>query len=255
MKNPVMLLVVSITLLALVAFPSSASADHSWRGFHWARTTRSFTLALGDNLSSDWDPYLATASSDWSESRVLDTVIVPGQVADPQSCRPPTLGRVEVCNGYYGSQWLGLGRIWITSDSHIVQGQAYMNDYYFDLPRYNTPAWKNLVMCQEIGHTFGLDHQDEDFANEPLGTCMDYSADPELNQHPNRHDYEQLQTTYKHLDSTTTVGPLPSDVANADFDRPSSWGRLVKSEGQTAIYERTFASGYKVVTFVIWGEQ
>ena len=251
-KHPVMSFVVFITLFALLLVPSSASATHSWRDYHWARTTKSFTLALGDNLSSDWDPYLATASSDWSRSKVLDTVVTPGQTTNPQACSP-TLGRVEVCNGNYGYvTWIGLARIWIYSDHHIVQGAVLLNDFYFDMPRFNTPAWKNLVMCQEVGHNFGLDHQDEDFSNEPLGTCMDYSSDPEPNQHPNRHDYEQLQIIYDHLDSTSTVGPLPSDVTNATFEKVSDWGRLVKSEGQTAIYERTFGSGYKVVTFVIW---
>jgi hypothetical protein len=253
-KTPLMLFFVTLTILALVAFPSSASADHSWRGFHWARTTKSFTLALGENLSSDWEPYLATASSDWSRSKVLDTAVTGGQTTDPQACSP-SLGRVEVCNGNYGYvTWIGLARVWING-SHIVQGAVLMNDFYFDMPRFNTSAWKNLVMCQEIGHTFGLDHQDEDFYNEPLGTCMDYTADPEPNQHPNRHDYEQLQIIYEHLDSTSTVGPLPADVANATFANRSDWGRLVKSEGQTAIYERTFANGYKVVTFVIWAQE
>ncbi len=33
-------------------------------------------------------------------------------------------------------------------------------------------------MCQEIGHDFGLDHQDENFNNPNLGTCMDYTNDP-----------------------------------------------------------------------------
>jgi hypothetical protein len=40
-------------------------------------------------------------------------------------------------------------------------------------------------MCQEVGHTFGLDHQDENFNNTNLGTCMDYTNDPSTNQHPN----------------------------------------------------------------------
>lgn len=35
-----------------------------------------------------------------------------------------------------------------------------------------------LVTCQEVGHTFGLDHRDENFDNGNLGTCMDYTNDP-----------------------------------------------------------------------------
>lgn len=34
---------------------------------------------------------------------------------------------------------------------------------------------------------------------------MDYTSDPSTNQHPNRHDYEELALIYSHLDSATTV--------------------------------------------------
>jgi hypothetical protein len=48
-------------------------------------------------------------------------------------------------------------------------------------------------MCQEVGHTLGLDHQDDVFDNPTLRTCMDYTSDPSTSQHPNRHDYEELE--------------------------------------------------------------
>jgi signal transduction histidine kinase len=41
---------------------------------------------------------------------------------------------------------------------------------YFNTPTYNTTTWRNLVSCQEVGHTLGLDHQDENFNNEFLAT-------------------------------------------------------------------------------------
>src|SRR5438094_52420 len=44
--------------LVLAVGISSANANHSWGGYHWARTANPFTLTLGDNLSSTWDPYL-----------------------------------------------------------------------------------------------------------------------------------------------------------------------------------------------------
>ncbi|MER3404496.1 MAG: hypothetical protein C4289_04465, partial [Chloroflexota bacterium] len=183
-----------------------AEASHSWGGYHWARTSNPFTLMLGDNVSSTWDPYLGEASSDWSQSSVLDTTVVPGST-DPRRCRP-TAGRVEVCNAKYGyTGWLGVAQIWV-SGSHITQATVKLNDTYFNLSAYNTPAWRRLVMCQEVGHTFGLDHQDENFSNPNLGTCMDYTNDPDgppSNEHPNQHDYDQLALIYSHLDSTTTI--------------------------------------------------
>jgi hypothetical protein len=77
----------------------------------------------------------------------------------------------------------------------------------------------------EIGHTFGLDHQDENFSNPNLGTCMDYTSDPDgpSNEHPNAHDDQQLETIYAHLDASTTVGQIaqngkmPPAMAEIDF--------------------------------------
>src|SRR6266508_6040944 len=108
-----------------------------------------------------------------------------------------TTGRVEVCNSTYGNNgWLGIASIWITTGNHITQGTVKLNDTYFNTSTYNTTAWRNLVSCQEVGHTFGLDHQDENFDNPNLGTCMDYTRDSSTNQHPNSHDYEELLCIY-----------------------------------------------------------
>ena len=228
-------LLVGASLLA----SESVSANHSWGGDHWASTANPFTLKLGDNLSSGWDPYLSTTSSDWSLSSVLDTAIVPGGTV-AKRCKP-TAGRVEVCNSKYGRNgWLGLAQIWV-SGVHITQGVTKLNDTYFDSSYYNKPAWKNLVMCQEVGHNFGLDHQDEDFDNGPLGTCMDYSNDPEPNQHPNAHDYEQLEIIYSHLDAISTIDQVLVRSSlkgrEVDLNNPREWGMLAKSQGNPADYE------------------
>jgi len=242
-------------LFLLVFLPTPASANHSWGGYHWARTANPFTLKLGDNLSSNWKPFLGVASSDWSQSNVLDTVIVPGQAK--RNCQP-TAGRDEVCNKTYGNNgWLGIAQIWING-LHITQGVTKMNDTYFNTPTYNTSAWRQMVVCQEVAHTFGLDHQDEIFNNPNLGTCMDYTNDPTTNQHPNAHDYEELDIIYAHLDTFTTVDQTSSQVARQlafeNADNPGQWGRQVKGQGKVAVYERDFGGGQKLVTFVIWAE-
>ena len=248
-----------IVLIVVVAAGAVAYANHSWGSYHWARTANPFTMKLGDNVLTAWDAYLAEASSDWSQSSVLDTTVVAGGT-DPRKCRA-TSGRVEVCGAKYGfNGWLGLAQIWV-SGSHITQGVAKVNDSYFNTATYNTPEWRRLVMCQEVAHTFGLDHQDEGFSNPNLGTCMDYTnnpAGPPSNEHPNAHDYEQLETIYNsHADTITTVGQTVASRGNHnDVADVAEWGKSLKQDGngKTSLYVRDLGKGEKVFTFVLWAE-
>lgn len=253
-SNNFKILVVVFLFALTLTSPSLAFANHSWGDYHWARTSNPFTLKLGNNVSSLWLTYLTTTSNDWSISSVLDTAIVTGGT-NPKNCRA-ILGKVEVCNSKYGKNgWLGIAQIW-TNGNHIVQGVTKMNDTYFNTSRYNTPAWRNLVLCQEVGHTLGLDHQDEIFNNNNLGTCMDYTNDPSSNQHPNQHDYDQLESIYAHLDSFTTLtqNTLNGKAMHDSFDNPSDWGKLVKKGDKTAVFERNIGVGRKVFTFVVYAE-
>ena len=250
-------LIVALALITFAAFTVITSANHSWNGYHWARQSNPFTVKLGDNVNSAWDPYLATTSSDWTQSAVLNTTVVAGGTS-PRSCRP-TNGRVEVCNATYGNTgWLGVAQVWVNG-SHITQGTVKLNDTYFNQAKYNTPAWRNLVTCQEVGHTLGLDHQDTNFDNPNLGTCMDYTNDPSTNQHPNQHDYDELVTIYSHLDSTTTIQfakEMPPAMNDIDFKGPGQWGKLIdqSENGRHMLFELDFGGGFKVFTFVTWAD-
>lgn len=266
------MLVPAAAVAAIASFSSLALAAHAWGPYHWARTANPFTLKLGDNVSVAWDAYLLEASADWSVSSVLDTTVVAGSTT-PKSCRPKA-GRIEVCNAKYGNTgWLGIAQIWITGGEHITQSVAKMNDTYFSTAPYNAPAWRRLVMCQEIAHGFGLDHQDETFDNPNLGSCMDYTNDPDggpggasetdlSNEHPNAHDFEQLEAMYAHLDGITTIGqsvlsrPGLGLGLNEDFENASEWGRAIRlsSDGKPSLYVRDLGGGEKVFTFVIWAQ-
>lgn len=243
-------------LLAAAVVPAIADASHSWNDYHWARTSNPFTLKLGNNTSGSWTTHLATASSDWSQSSVLDTGVVAG-LTKPKACRP-TSGRVEVCSANYGNTgWLGLAQIWVSGGVHITQGTVKNNDHYFGSSTYtyNNEAEKLHVMCQEIGHTLGLDHQATDGSS--LNTCMDYyhnTSDADtLSTHPNQHDYDQLASIYGHTDRTTTIAASTAANAATGLDAPNEWGKLVSGsrDGRSATYEREVKGG-KVVTFVIW---
>lgn len=254
MRNRIIGVVGAVAALTSLSLAGPAEASHSWGGYHWARTSNPFTLLLGDNVDSRWDASLSTASVDWTKSTVLDTMVVAGQ-ANPKNCRA-TAGRVEVCNSTYGNNgWLGIASINITGGTHITQGVVKLNDTYFNTAKYNTPAWRNMVTCQEIGHTLGLDHQDEAFDNPNLGTCMDYTNDPSTNQHPNQHDYDMLVSIYSHTDSTSTVGSAAAAAPGKSAgNAPRSWGERVdgsRAHGEST-YVRNLGNNNLVVTFVIW---
>jgi hypothetical protein len=247
------LLVLAAGMLVAGVFAATAAASHSWGNYHWARTANPFTLKVGDNVSSTWDGYLDTAITDWNPAPKLELFEVAGQAKNKQ-CRPTT-GRVEVCNGLYGNNgWLGIASINI-SGSHITAGTTKVNDTYFNTATYNTPAWRRLVMCQEIAHDFGLDHQDEKFDNANLGSCMDYTNDPDggaggassndpSNEHPNAHDFQQIDTIYTHLDSTSTIGAA---VPTGEPQRVERTDRISDS----TIVEH-FTNGTKRITHVFW---
>jgi hypothetical protein len=243
------LLVSAIALFLVVANVAPSEANHSWGGYHWARTSNPFTVKLGDNLSSSWTSYLGTASSDWSQSSVLDAPVVTG--GSKGNCRP-TSGRVEVCNKSYGfNGWLGLAQIWITGGTHITQGAVKVNDSYFGLSQYNNPNEKQHVMCQEVGHTFGLGHTSEDGSSQQ--TCMDYSTDPK-STHPNQHDYDELAIIYAHLDSYTTIQAATSGpgASGANADENGTPAGASPSRGRW--YVEDLGGGRYLFTHVFWAE-
>jgi hypothetical protein len=249
----VLLMLVLFTATGFTA--SQVSADHTWGDYHWARTANPFTLKIGDNVSSIWDSSLVVAGADWSLSSVLNTVVVRG-VTNPKNCRP-VAGRVEVCDSKYGNNgWLGIANVW-TSGNHIVQGTVKMNNTYFNTAKYNTPAWRAFVMCQEIGHTLGLDHQDENFGNPNINTCMDYTSSPASNQHPNQHDYDMLETIYEHLDSSSTLASDTTSFKGNEIDHndQSTWGKSIRTskDGKASLYVKETLEG-KIFTFVVWAE-
>ena len=258
MKSVVKAFKLSMMLAAMYAvlmLPTVSMANHSWGGYHWARTSNPFTVQLGDTVSTVWDSYLVTSSADWTASSVLNTTIVPSNGTSPRKCSPRS-GKVEICNERYGQNgWLGIASVW-TNGMHITQGTVKMNDTYYAMAQYNTSAWRNLVMCQEIGHTFGLAHQDENFRNANLNTCMDYTNLPASNQHPNQHDYDMLASIYNHVDTFTTLLSTSSAQTGSDIDTndPRNWGQAVAADrsGQAIMFRRDLGHDDEMWTFVFW---
>ncbi len=271
---------VVLVLLALSAVP--VFANHAWGTYHWSTTSYPMAIKVGDNVTAVWDPYLTEAIADWNKSTRLALVKVAG--GSTKQCRP-TAGRIEVCNSTYGQNgWLGLAQIWL-SGGHITQGTAKMNDTYYAFAQYNTPGWRDLVMCQEVGHDFGLAHQNENNNNLNLGSCMDYTAYPDgggtggslSNRAPNAHDYALLESIYSHTHATNSYfstyevmtdsierSGMLMPATESEVDDPWEWGNPVAwdGNGRAIRFERTInpqhGGGHhpvgelKVITDVFW---
>ncbi|MBA4122515.1 MAG: hypothetical protein H0X72_08645 [Acidobacteria bacterium] len=257
----VKLVTVLVAFFAVIIFPINSYATHSWSGYHWARTANPFTLTVVDSNTADWQSYFNTSNADWNSSSVLNLSAVPGDESSNARKRCVMItGKIHSCNASYGSNgWLGLASINITGGVHITQGSSKMNDTYFSTSTYNNPNERLHVMCQEIGHTFGLDHQSTDGSSQ--NSCMDYFSNTGANAtstastHPNSHDYAELVDIYTHLDSTTTIGFAAfSSSASEVTDDPNSWGRLTSqsANGRGSTYEREHFDGSKTATHVFW---
>jgi len=255
-------------VLVGAAVSLSALATHSWNNYHWARTTEQFNLHLGDNLTSDdWRWHLSNASSDWNSptndpkfTPIMTSIVTGGANRRCSMVK----GTTQVCNGKYGNNgWLGLATIYISGE-HITQGSAKMNDTYFTSSKYNNTNEKQHVMCQEVAHTFGLDHQSTNGSS--LNTCMDYfsntgaNAGSTLSTKPNAHDFDELATIYQHLDTTTTVASGAASAASTTpdpTDDPINWGTLMRQspDGRSSIYEQYNRDGTQTLTHVYWTEE
>jgi hypothetical protein len=194
---------VPASVVSLVAAPATAE---QWGSYHWANNGTGLSLTIQHTFrNGDWTDWYAEAVADWGTTTKTNiTLTDQGAYTGTTSKRcDPIAGKALVCSDLYGSRgWLGVATIWATGD-HITQATTKLNDSYYTSATYNTPGWRDLVACQEIGHDFGLDHQDETFDNYNLGTCMDYTNAPDGgtvggvaygpdNRSPNAADYATL---------------------------------------------------------------
>jgi uncharacterized membrane protein YgcG len=271
-------------ILALAASP--AKADHQWASYHWANSGNGVTLTLRHTLrNSAWLTYYSAARADWDQNTPL-TLNDGGAYSGTTSKKcSPISGGVLVCSDAYGFRgWLGIATIWANGD-HITQATTKLNDSYYGTATYNTPGWRDLVMCQEVGHDFGLDHQDEQFDNGNLGTCMDYTNAPDggvvggfnygpANRSPNAHDYDLLNSNSMygsgHSDSGGGGGGGGRPGAAADgftfrevgkslgggsaVQDSGQWGQAVSRDGQGRPnkFVLDLGGGKRKVTHVFW---
>ncbi|MEO6325501.1 MAG: hypothetical protein ABIT01_14690 [Thermoanaerobaculia bacterium] len=284
--------VLSLTTLAvLFAAAVPADATHGWSSYHWPRscTTCPAVITVYDSTlttNTGWPTHLnrsvfgdsanpnTTDRRGWNDSGVLTlSITAGGNSSTTRSACSPVTGALRVCNYTYGTStgWLGLAQINTVSGStsHIAWGTAKMNDSYFASGYPSTE--KRHVMCQEVGHDFGLGHTSENGSSQ--NTCMDYYSNTGTSDWtstgPNQHDFDQLKTQ-SHWSGAPVRPPTVPLVSRApsDFDRDlgdlndeSQWGEAVEfdSEGRGVVYERILGidkdgDEHAIMTHVYWAD-
>lgn len=187
-----------LTTLILAVGSVSSWATHDWNNYHWARTSNPMPLKVVDSVDGDWQYEFDMALFEWNKSRTLNMNVASSDDSGRtrKQCKMQ-VGQIRICNAAYGyNWWLGLATIGLDPNGHIDQGTAKVNDSYSSY--WADPDEKRHVMCQEIGHLFGLGHTSEDGSSQQ--TCMDYSSDP-MSISPNSHDYDLLAQIYAHMDT------------------------------------------------------
>lgn len=249
-------------------FVMTVNAGHTWNRYHWATTDGIVHLPSVNKVTSDWITSYKTSLDKWEISAHIDhsTRENGDSSASSRETCSPTLGKIVTCNYSYGNNgWAGLASINLDRKRHITQGVAKMNDYYM----VNDPVdYRNHVMCQEIGHLYGLGHTSENGSSQQ--TCMDYSDDIN-SQWPNGHDYDTLASIYNHFDNyataagTTTEPPTepPADCKGGwkkcGGEKPTSgqardFGIKVSQSGKSQIWVAPGEGGTLWVTHITLAE-
>lgn len=206
-----------LTTLFLAGGSMSAWATHDWNNYHWARTSNPMPLKVVDSVDGDWQLEFNIALSEWNNSTALNMSVASSDDSSRTRKRcKMQVGQIRICNAAYGyNWWLGLATIGLDPNGHIDQGTAKVNDSYSSY--WADPDEKRHVMCQEIGHLFGLGHTSEDGSSQK--TCMDYSSDP-MSISPNQHDYDLLAQIYAHLDTYKSYDDGSSSDGGTGGDKP-----------------------------------
>jgi hypothetical protein len=205
------LLVASVVVALLSgAGAPSAAASHGWtyngKYVHWPHAGAEAQPVVVRSLSAEWSTPLNRAVAGWNRSAVLQASVVSGSLDGRSTC-DYVAGRIRVCNAAYGATgWVGLTSVVWDSSGHILRARVKMNETYLKATSsgygyLNDPtAWRE-VLCHELGHAFGLDHQ-----SSTSGSCLRPRISPSFVPKPNAHDYGQLRTNYHagRVDGTTT---------------------------------------------------
>lgn len=172
--------------------------EDPWQGMtpsqvnKWDVDRGGLKLDVINALDDWWDPYFFRAITEWDSGDPDALSLTTDKLTTDPDCEPVT-GKLKVCNGDYGdTRWRGINQI-LVSNNNIVASAARMNDFFL---LEASDAQRQYTMCHEVGHGFGLPHDDEDFFNADRHNCMDYTSRPIDNQSPAEVNFSFLADLY-----------------------------------------------------------
>lgn len=197
-----LLVLVLIGVLTMVVGVVSAE---QWSVYHWYRSDDAeLVLDIGDCHSptsrTNWSGLLSEVVANWND--------IPNGGNSPYiGFRKTNCGGADIksYNDDYGNTgWLGLATLSIGKGKgyHIRSAESQVNEYYVAYPGYynfdEAIEWQH-VLCQEIGHTFGVGHnRPGDSDGNYDNTCMNDVVFPLRYPTANKYEYDLLNSMYEH---------------------------------------------------------
>ncbi len=188
-----------IAALGLLTVVTVASADHAWSVYHWPSDNLSPTV-VDRTTSPLYD--VPAGVLEWANL---------GTSVQPQMTTSNNKGDIKIKESVIRStSYLGLAGVYLDGDGHITRAEVVLNTRLL-VELYDPNAREAVadhVLCQEIGHILGLDHNrdGDDTGGWPDNTCMNDQGHLGEYTSPNSHDTEQLNAIYGHSDANSDGG-------------------------------------------------
>jgi uncharacterized protein DUF4953 len=166
----------------LLAWAAPAQAHHSWSHYHWVAPVYPIHLGFVDSTSKGLreQNVLPTVLHEWSAAGPLELSSTPGDngVKIRHNCPIPA-GKVRICDANFGPGEFGHTDLNLDGD-RILGARILVNNYWG-----TNRSYRRFVVCHEVGHSLGLDHQ-----SGGSNSCLAGG------KHPDEHDFEMLRQIY-----------------------------------------------------------